>query len=171
MWSKIQLGDLATWIGGAAAFLLLWWTVSQILRQRKYEHAEKISAWVADEGPNKHTYVDVSNGSNWPIYEVVVNLVAYQGAAPLTGRELNNFPKELIKYRKMYQVVPPGKHTEAFAGFYRGMHLHPGVEIAFIDKAGRYWIRNAQGKLRKLKNSPLDYYEILRPISWDMIGK
>lgn len=48
----------------------------------------------------------------------------------------------------------------------RGMYLRFGVELAFRDAAGRYWLRRGDGRLEQTEKSPLALYDIDPPVPW-----
>jgi hypothetical protein len=163
--SKIQLGDLGTWLGslGAiAAILYAYFRGSSEGRNSKErerrEQAEKISSWVASE--KRELPVKLSNSSGDPVYDVIVNVVLVQGAGPQTGKE--------TFLRRTYKVLPPGQFIVIFNDYPGGgMHTKPGTEIAFTDKKGSHWLKDKNGALISLgKQSPTEYYEMGQPVEW-----
>jgi hypothetical protein len=129
------------------------------------DQSEYISAWVdAEVGGGKHAILAILNMSNEPIYQVIVSIVAFQGAGPRDGKELD--PR--TPFRAFISSVPPGRTLVKVDGGYRGMSFHPGVEIAFVDKANRSWIRKGHGELVSIENNPTSYYNLTGPFSWQL---
>jgi hypothetical protein len=163
--SKLQLGDLGTWvgsIGAIAAILYAYFRGSSEGRKFKSkEHrqqAEKISSWVAAE--KRPLPVKLSNSSGDPVYDVIVNIVLVQGAGPQTGKD--------TFLRLQYKVLPPGEFLISFSEYPgSAMHTKPGTEIAFTDKQGAHWLKDKNGALIELgKHSPAEYYKMSQPIEW-----
>jgi hypothetical protein len=109
--SKVQFGDLATWLAAAGTVAAFFLAFGQLEAERKSrrnerieEQAQKISAWVAKEGPNPVkgqppiAWIAVLNNSSEPIYEVIVTVVRFQ-----------HIPKFL-------SFVPPGKYYTKGSG-------------------------------------------------------
>ncbi len=132
-------------------------------RASAWDQAEQISAWeegeLDTEGPN--AVVALLNESRNPVYHVVVTLVLMQGSGARDGRQAPE------GYQRHLRVLPPGKLYTLTRGDYGGMSRRPAVEVAFTDQAGRHWLRNGEGALRRLKTSPEDHYGLDRPIAWD----
>jgi hypothetical protein len=129
------------------------------------DQAENISAWAdAEKGGGKYAILAILNKSNEPIYHVIVSIVAFQGAGPRDARELDPH----TPFRAFISSVPPGRTLVKVDGGYRGMSFHPGVEIAFVDKANRSWIRKGHGELVSIENNPTSYYNLTGPFSWQL---
>ena len=162
---NIQLGDVGTWVGSIGtilAILFAYWVGhkegrKEIERERRRQ-AESISAWVAAE--KKPLPIKLSNNSGDPVFDVIVSMVLVQGAGPQDGKE--SFLHHCFK------VLPPGKHIISAKDYEGGgMHIKPGVEIAFTDKVGQNWLKDKNGKLTELiGQSPAEYYSIDPPIGW-----
>lgn len=178
--NKISLGDLATWAGAIGTFLAFFAVILQIRDERiirkktenaererlHREQAEHISAWVDNEdwqnrGPIAQ--IAVLNQSKEPIYQVIVSIVAFQGAGPSSGIETQD------EFLGFLSIIPPkSKVTVEVNGGYHGMSFHPAVEVAFIDRNGQTWIRKGNGDLMQINHDPTDYYHLPRPLSWQL---
>jgi hypothetical protein len=119
----------------------------------------------ADDG---RTAIYLVNGSDEPVYTLVVSLVFIQGAGPRTT-------EDLLRYRQSTgaQQVPittvsmlPGGTSRVWLD---GTHWSGilsgriGAELAFTDRAGSHWVRRATGKLEELPYEPLEYFK-----EWEM---
>ncbi len=104
------------------------------------------------------------NASMEPIYQAVAYLVFVQGAAPKTGRQAQE--RTGAHFRSLLSVIPPGMHYTSVAGGWGGMSAHPGVELAFTDRAGVHWLRSAEGTLTEIDESPVEYYGVEAPRAW-----
>ena len=121
--------------------------------------AKQISAWVvSNEGQT--AWLAVSNQSESPVYEVILTLVAFQGAGDSIGI---NTPDE---FRAYLSVLPTGKYYAKTMGN-RGMMFHASVAISFIDSSGVNWLREGDGSLYKINQKPVEYYNLSRPLIWD----
>ena len=153
-------------VGSLATFGLLCFTVWQHKKNLQKERdelersqAKNVSAWVvSNEGLS--TWLAVSNQSESPVYEVIVSLVAFQGAGDLIGKTIPN------DHRACLSVLPPGVSYVKTIG-HRGMMFHASAAIAFIDNVGTNWIREGNGSLYKIDSKPVEYYDISRPLIWD----
>jgi hypothetical protein len=47
------------------------------------------------------------------------------------------------------------------------MHIRFGVELAFQDAAGAFWLRQGNGVLKRIEQHPLALYGIPRPAPWE----
>lgn len=164
----IPWGDLATWIAGVASLLLFVVALSQIWREKRERdnedirrQAEQIAVWMTTESGQdnlgRYVWVAVHNQSPQPVYQVIVNYVALQD----DGTE---YPYRRPEGLAFLAVVPPGD------GFVRVIEIsveRKGVEIAFLDIKGRYWLRKPLGKLEEIKMPPLEYYSHKLPLEWD----
>ena len=145
-------------------------------RERHEEQARLISAFVgavefADYGPdNEHTWVNLVNGSDEPVYRLVVAIVFIQGTAPdTTERWLDEWVKdhpERARPLTTLGILPPGRSRVSIQGRWTGgLGGRSGAEIAFTDRAGSHWIRRATGKLEELPLEPLEYFK-----HWGLFG-
>ncbi|HEX7322970.1 MAG TPA: hypothetical protein VF299_08560 [Mycobacterium sp.] len=153
--------------------------------ERVRAQAQKVYAWSELRGEDT---VDVEsrtvhvaanrvlygNASAEPVYNAVLHLVWVQGAGPKTGEDLEAWgrstpkPAKLeLNARRVFQVLPPGR----FVTDLRGVGNSPpggrtGVEVGFTDHVGRHWIRRATGALEQIQQSPIDHYQIPRPLNY-----
>jgi hypothetical protein len=116
------------------------------------------------------TAVDLFNGSQEPVYMLVVGLVFIQGAAPHTMEEHLETKKRLAAPGRSIttvSVLPPGRHRVWIRGDLHGGVLSGrlAVEVAFTDRDDVHWIRRARGQLEELPEAPLDYFR-----RYDMYG-
>lgn len=160
--NNLPLGDVATWFTGLATFGALVAAFVQINNERKIRksqerksQAEHISAYIAKEVQYK-AQITILNLSTEPVYEVIVSIVAIQGAG---GR---------AKHIAFLSVVPPGKAHVVTDADYHGMHFHPSIEIAFKDVRGKSWVRSGRGDLTEISQPPVDYYKLSRPLGWQL---
>lgn len=137
-----------------------------IAADERKEQAEQISTWiVADE--EEGMQVVLANGSNQPVYEAVVSRVAVQGSGAQTGRELDE--RLAGSEQRAFAVIPPGEYLTTFGAGFHGMGREPGIEIGFRDRAGVHWVRFADGILREIQPSPVRYYRLSLPRSWEIL--
>lgn len=132
-------------------------------RERRAQ-AEQISAWPTGDDDEHRTPIALLNRSGEPVYRAVVTLVFIQGAAPRTGREV--YELGMRSYSKPVSVIPPGRYETAVAGGWGALTARPGIELAFTDRAGIHWLRDADGALSELPDAPLAYYGVEEPVDW-----
>jgi hypothetical protein len=187
-WGAIQWGDVATWVASvgtvAAVSVALW----EVLRQRRIEnrrdrraHAESISAWIAEERlPDDietpgGTSVELENASQHLAYDVVVFQVYIQGAGPTTGEDWGKILNQRQKPTNprypespfaVLGVLQPGRSVADLDWLSSTMQGRLAVELAFTDRAGRHWIRRSTGELAEISQSPIDHYDIARPVDY-----
>jgi hypothetical protein len=130
------------------------------------EQAEQISTWIVvdEEGGMQ---VVLANGSNQPVYEAVVSRVAVQGSGAHIGRELGD--ELTASEQHAFAVIPPGEYLTTFGGGFHGMGREPGIEIGFRDRAGVNWVRFADGVLREVRGTPVSYYGLSLPRTWEIL--
>lgn len=167
-------GIIATWVGGigtTAAVAVAFWQSRREARKQRAEReraqAETVAAWIA---PSKRNPLDVTqagptiveairnsmdrgsvisfkNGSQVPIYDVVVLMVPVQGAAPRNGEDMGFENHGTVR---RFLVMPPGTYWTELKSPPAGMHIRFGVEVAFRDAAGKAWVRRGNGTLESL---------------------
>ena len=133
----------------------------------KFAQANEISSWVAHDSKgniqkkedSSTMKVFINNGSDQPVYDVVLTSGAYQGA----GTDYLSGTSNTV----CVGTVPPGR----FAAYvpYPGveMHIHIESAIAFRDNKGNNWIRDAKGILSEIKTSTYEYLKLnLPPENW-----
>jgi len=157
-------GDVATWVTGIATVALFIVGFIQIQNERlsriksqNRAQAELISCWKAKENLDLQ-FIAVQNNSPQPVYQLVVSKVRIGQ----TGDSLDVYHTH---WRVCIAIAPPGLGYIDLPPDSQGLHHRFGIEIAFIDSAGRNWVRKADGKLLQIK-SLIKYYEINLPIGW-----
>lgn len=134
----------------------------RLARSEAREQAEKIAAWIARDHDAGMDAV-LANRSEQPVYQVILWRVAAYGAGARSGRELDERSGE---YRT-FAALPPGEYATLFQPGFNGMGLKPGVEIAFRDQAGVTWVRFADGRLRRTRASPVEFYGLNEAQGWE----
>jgi hypothetical protein len=138
-------------------------------RHERRAQAERVSAWpLSYSGNAEQTVIVLHNGSDEPVYLAVVSFVFIQGAGPHSGKELAARPDLFARFVNTFAVIPPGRHFTTVPGGWAGMMKRPGVELAFVDRAGMSWLRTAEGRLSEIDREPADYYGLSRPVGWDI---
>ncbi len=136
----------------------------------KFAQANEISSWVMhDAKGNIQTTenmslmkVSIDNGSDQPIYDVVLTSGTYQGAGSdyLSGTD----------FTACIGTVPPGKFATYVPYPGEGMHARIESAIAFRDNKGNNWIRDAKGILSEIKTNPYEYLKLdLPPENWQSL--
>jgi hypothetical protein len=169
----MTIGELIVGVGtvALAIFALVQIAVERGVRKRQERRAqaERVSAWPHSYwGITDQTTIVLHNGSDEPVYLAVVSFVFIQGAAPHSGKELVARWDMFGQFVKTFTVIPPGRHYTTVPGGWAGMMRRPGVELAFIDRAGVSWLRTADGRLSEIRREPADHYGLSRPIGWDI---
>jgi hypothetical protein len=189
---KVHLGDIPAWFAWIATVGVLVVALVQIGTERRRRHeaeehernerhlaqARLVSAIL---GPEERpppgvvgrgtTAVELVNGSDEPVYMLVVGIVEIQGAAPHTIEEWLE-----LRQDGPYQPIPVTTVSILPRGTFRvsvdgvgwssiAMQGRSGVDVAFTDRAGSHWIRRATGKLEELHQDPLEYF-----LRWGLSG-
>jgi hypothetical protein len=173
MWNRLDYGDLATWIGSVATAAALFFAFYQLARDRKDRRSERAEVTDKEErkqaelisGWFQNDFIVLNNASDQPAYRAVVFLVLIQGTGPQTGEEVMR-NEHLADYCKVLGVMPPGRSWLAAPEGWGGMSRRPGIEMGFIDAAGKSWIRRATGLLEAIKSGPIEHYEIDLPVEF-----
>ena len=135
--SELDWGSVPSYFGAAA----LLFTAATIWRDRRYrerEQAQKVAAWVSvDAGATKLT---VRNASDLPI----TNLEAAWPSGPSSERVL---------YGKRAQIGP--NYSDDIDYTPQVLQTDFAPEIRFTDCAGRDWLRDAKGRLRRRHRTPV----------------
>lgn len=166
---------LRNWV---TAFNLLLTTISVIctigtfvfgpMHNREVEkraQAETISAWDSDihsaRNPYEPTDVVINNGSQSPIYDVVISFGVAAGAGPayLTGDKATTIG-----------TVPPGRWIGKAPAPDHGMFVQPNAAIAFRDANNQSWCRDAAGRLTEITD-PYTHMEIILPQTFEGVTK
>jgi hypothetical protein len=141
----------------------------QSAREEAQRHqAEQVTAWLVPydgtekPGPGQmFAGLIVRNGSSEVVYQLIASVVSLQG----TYRETRVGSPD-IRFRSFIGQVPPGETKTAIDYGGSGMYRSFGVELAFQDAAGRYWLRQGNGLLQEVDQNPVDLYGIDRPVPW-----
>jgi hypothetical protein len=171
-------GDLATWVGSIGVVGTLYLALVQIRAEQRHRRAdqhaaqererrrqaERISGWPGIDEVETTTLI-ILNRSDEPVYEVVVTLVFVQGGGVRRGEDYGPRNYQSVS---VISVLPPGRWRVDVRGGWHGMMRRPGVEVAFIDRAGITWIRRATGTLEEVMLSPIDHYGLGRPQNMGM---
>jgi hypothetical protein len=160
------LGDIATWVSGigiVSTFIIGFIQISNERKDRKEKEkrgqAVHISAFILKETPSKTT-ITLLNLSNEPVYEAIISISAFQGASTRPTKHVDR------QYMSFLSVIPPGKSFTHVDGSYHEMSFHPSIEIAFKDVKGKSWLRTGRGALKEIAKAPVEYYKLLRPLTW-----
>src|SRR5207245_7221638 len=107
------------------------------------------------------TGIDLFNSSQMPIYGLVVGIVFIQGAGPETLETRLALDSKSAMPLTAVSILPPGTFRVWIpgTGWSSIMSGRAGAEVAFTDRAGRHWIRRADGELVELHETPLEYFE------------
>lgn len=133
---------------------------------RRRQQAEQVTAWLRRPiAPDMAIDVFVQNGSQQVAYDVIASLVSLQGAFRHTA--IGDERDDRLQYCRLVGNVPPGRVSSRFESMGGGMNLRFGVELAYRDASGRYWLRRGDGTLEEVDKHPLDLYEIARPVTWE----
>lgn len=138
----------------------------EIATREERAQADLLSAWIAwqdDESPNLTNWIAVQNSSNEPIYELILSVVAFQGAGD-TGEDGPPFLHPA--HCAFLSVAPPGLCYVTMGGGYSGMGFHPSIEVAFTDRSGKHWKRTGRGRIVQLDVPAPDYYDVPLPLPW-----
>ena len=183
----IQYGDLATWVAAVGTVGALGTALWQIRternrrlaqevhdrQERREEQARRIACWpgpradTEGEGPmdpwwGSSTPIDLVNGSDEPVYNLVVAIVLVQGAG--AARHAEDWKERALEQRdapwSTAAILPPGRWRVWVpgTGWGGGMGLRLGAEVAFTDRAGVSWVRRSTGALQQLPKPPLEYF-------------
>lgn len=128
----------------------------------KREQANKINSWIDPENESKALIV---NGSNQPIYWVVIHLVISAGGGPQTSEAVSAMSKDHCPNTNRYlrRMVPPGTYLMGLKHTWGGMMRQPGVEISFTDARGEHWVRRKDGTVEPLPHRPFEYFKVENP--------
>jgi hypothetical protein len=166
----------AEWASAFATFsavVVSLWIAGRDARDRKREarrfQAEKITAWFKPlneltEENTERTYILIRNASDQMIYDLILQPVTLQGAFRQTA--VGDTEQRNLEFGARAGNIPPGETETSFQFLDGGMHKRFGIELAFKDAAGRFWLRQGDGTLKEISQHPLDLYNLSRPIGW-----
>jgi hypothetical protein len=171
--------DVTAWSTAAAAvgtvgtlvFLVIQLASERRRRQgrERRAQAEKVSGWITSDWMHhrqdgKQT-IALHNESSEPVYQAVIHLVFVQGG-PATGRDMD---KDMPGFRQAVLVIPPGRHFLTMNELFHHMHRRHGVELAFTDRSGVHWLRDAKGRLNEINQAAPDFYGLGLPVDWGSV--
>lgn len=135
--------DIISSCGTIIAILALAYQWYKDRRERKEWQARSVSAWIKYEPFSAVAFVNVSNQSNLPIYEVVISIDPYENDIQ-TGRKCT-----------VVQCIPPGIHCYEVPFQLSGMHMKFGASLSFRDCFENAWTRKSNGKMVQDKLPPV----------------
>ena len=149
--SVVDWGDAPTWIYTGLTLVIAvgaFWSIAIGLRQRDRRLAELVWALPTniDTGAGVCTVV-VHNGSDSPVYDATVLLdaggrkeyVHYYLVAPQSSSDADDL--DFLTTAEWVSQNPPPKS------------LRPPIWVQFTDGAGKRWVREPAGGLRKLRRN------------------
>jgi hypothetical protein len=141
-------------------------------REARRLQAERVTGWLTTydgpEEPGELFYgLVLQNQSTQPVYNMIVSIVTVRGAGPRVGVDIPG----RLNYRVLLLSLPPGQIKTRIGNPGQGMHVAYGVELAFRDSAGFYWVREANGTLRQADRPPGELYNISEPAPWLHAGQ
>jgi hypothetical protein len=145
--SGIQLGTVAEATGALATFMAVLVALyiarsdsKDRRRREERQQATQISAYIVTQtGKNS---VVLINASKEPVYDVVISYGVAYGAG-MTYFKGND---DLLFIRILPSCEAVSKEPRNPGG---GMHVQLGIAISFRDAKGRYWRRDATGRLEE----------------------
>ncbi len=173
----METGDWATWVGSVGIVLTLVATLLALERERRIRRADEqtriaeqvqrqaelISGWLTstDYAPGLRS-VALNNASSSVMYELIVYVAIVEGE----GRSAIT---NVITSAVCVDVLPPGKWEVGISLPGGQPPGRLGIEFAFTDQAGRHWIRQANGSLQRLTESPMVHFNLAPPILYTSV--
>lgn len=147
--------------GTIVAITALIYTIARDILERKKAQALAISCWLDGSIPSEmeddnEISVIISNPSSQPIYDVVIALDIVDDKK---ARHQFNLMYDSARY---IVCVPPGNYYTFIPWNGQGMHTVFNTAISFRDARGKWWNRDAAGRIEESYNS-LDRYHVMRP--------
>jgi hypothetical protein len=152
------------------AVLIYWESTKREGARQERQQAEQVTAWIEyyESGVFRKILIPiaVNNGSNQPIYQLVVSQVSLPGGFKWRDSGFDAVGDK--SFRLFLALVPPGKKSyrmknRADTGGKDVPLL--GIELAFTDAAGQHWCRARDGTLKKLGTPPAEAYQ-LTDVAW-----
>ena len=155
------IGQAGAAVGTVAAVILALNLARRDSRRREQEderhQAELITAWlVADDfndaemrGKIKCT---IYNSSHQVAYDLMISLVSTHGALRKTAAGIDNSQRG---YETFVGQFPPGQLTYFLPYPGSALQVRYSAEIAFRDAAGRFWLRDGHGHLKRVPKEPI----------------
>jgi hypothetical protein len=181
-WSEMPWGTIITGIVALYGAVL---STTTLLVQRNRDRvaseeaqrrqAGQMTGWLVPyEGPEEagrlFAGLALQNDSSQPVYDLIANVVrvseGHAATAVGIGKEYRETGVSPHRFRTYITLVPPGRTIARIEHGGGGMHHRFGVEFAFQDAAGRYWLRKGNGILKAVSQHPLDLYGITGPAPW-----
>ncbi|WP_305789358.1 hypothetical protein [Symbioplanes lichenis] len=179
-WQDVDWGSAPTWVSAAitsGSFLVAATAYRRSVLEKERDQASKVAAWVAleeDAGTRKRV-LRLRNSSDGPIFEVTVELAGKPvvESPELVPETTSTFdlPDDGSDYPASVQKVTVEVQSIFTVGLSRETLLTgPTPTMTFRDSTGRWWERDRQGRLRRLKNRVTAHVYGLRygplTISW-----
>jgi hypothetical protein len=170
-----ELTDWLTAIGTCGAVVTSLFLAGKDSRAKRKEderrQAEQVTAWFVpyegeQDSPNKlYDGLRIKNASNQIVYDLVAQVVSIQGSFRKTA--IGDTEERNTEFGANVGQIPPGDYFTRINNGGGGMHRRFWIELAFQDAAGRFWVREGTGLLRRVKKHPIDLYNIGQPVSWE----
>ncbi|WP_432624331.1 hypothetical protein [Bifidobacterium sp.] len=154
-----QWGSATQALAAIATCISLIWTF-QAYNHTLYEdsQANKVSAWLSLKAPDNDPYrdgqrqwVNIRNSSTQSVYNVVISSGVIFGAGDASGKGR--------EHASVIATLPPGEYQVDIPHLDFGMSKEFAAVISFTDTTGQSWVRDANGKLSKIKQNPYEYME------------
>jgi hypothetical protein len=138
--------------------------------QAQKKQAEQVTAWLdrydGPEEPDKLFYgLVVQNTSDQLVHDAIASIVKLTDINPADTRVGDT--REPRQFRTFVGALRPGQTKTRIENPGQGMHIRFGVELAFQDAAGAFWLRQGNGVLKRIEQHPLALYGIPRPARWE----
>jgi hypothetical protein len=138
--------------------------------QAQKKQAEQVTAWLdrydGPKEPGKLFYgLVVQNTSDQLVHDAIASIVRLTDINPADTRVGDT--REPRQFRTFVGALRPGQTKTRIENPGQGMHIRFGVELAFQDAAGAFWLRQGNGVLKRIEQHPLALYGIPRPARWE----
>jgi hypothetical protein len=190
----VHWGNIPTWVAAIGTVGALFTALFQINRERSHRQrveqrsederldaqARLLAAYPAEEvhskdGSRTRTSIVLINGSDEPVYGVVVGVVYIPGAAPHSLEEMMRCHHEdLPRWIDEGPGAPGHLNTPPYTtvsilpggewrvwlprGNWGILSGRMGADIAFSDRLGQHWIQRANGKPEPIPVEPFEYF-------------
>ncbi len=159
-------GQWASALASTAAVIAALWIATSENRRRNTQdirhQAEQMAAWleIDAEKAEETGWADcvVQNNSGQLVYDVVISLVGVHGTYRRTAVKPDRSARGEGCQTYVGGPFPPGRRRLPLGFHGHFLQVRYGVELAFTDAAGRYWIRHANGFLEEVGQAPLVLY-------------
>ncbi len=146
--------DFLSSAGTIVALITLTVDVRERYRNEQISQAQNVACWLTTNLNAGQQEVTISNDNQVPIYEVSLSLDDLQSP---------DYHGETEEWCSFVQSVPPGIHRIYVPSAGGGMCHRYGPSITFKDAKGRYWHRNAIGKLTQIHEETKKFRKLLSP--------